>query len=268
MGCIRPSLLHIEQEIRHLDGDTEIDEVSPFLQGEGSTRDNLEIVHYACHKTKQDSDLRVARALIRLRRIQKEQYAPNLSSILERFGGAKYLLWLMEENQQINYILSDIGDNRIVKCPIQIEALFKMKYFFTKLPIEYSFQDDRVNPIHTHVVHKFVQEFIKKPSRLFVSTEWVKLEQESGRTKVNMFDAGHRVTAQVLLGARQLPMRVFLNPNRDLLSEVEHTHHRMDPQMASSINLQRNEGQHCDSKSGRSSARSLRYAEHRLCRSI
>jgi hypothetical protein len=74
-----------------------------------------------------------------------------------------------------------------VNCPIQIETLFRMRYFFAKLLIEYLFQDERINPIDTEIIHESAQEFVKRPSRLVVSIGWVKLEGDSGRARINIF---------------------------------------------------------------------------------
>ena len=40
---------------------------------------------------------------------------------------------------------------------------------------------------------------------------------EGSSVKVRVFDGQHKAAAQVLLGSRNLPVRVFLNPDRDAL---------------------------------------------------
>jgi hypothetical protein len=95
-----------EEEIPNLAGcNTEVVRIALSSEEKDDNRNNLAIVHSACGRIKQDSDLRVARTLARLGKIRKEQYAPSVSSIVDRFGGAKYSSWLMEGNRQVNYSL-------------------------------------------------------------------------------------------------------------------------------------------------------------------
>lgn len=53
------------------------------------------------------------------------------------------------------------------------------------------------------ILHKYARESVKKPSRLIVSIGGVKLEGDSGKVGVSMFDLGHK---GVLITARHPPV--------------------------------------------------------------
>jgi hypothetical protein len=106
----------------------------------------------------------------------------------------------------------------MLTAPLFKDDLSGMQYFFIYLPIEYMFHDDRINPRAIGVnLHKLVEEFFKKRPQLHISLGWIRLDGNAGKTKVKIFDGQHKAAAQVLLGIKKLPIRVFLNPDPELL---------------------------------------------------
>ena len=203
-------------------GSVEIDHVEPLSSGGKDEPSNFGLVHQHCNRSKLASDLRVARVLSRFEKIREKDYAspnrPNLSDVLGYFGGAKFELSVTAKDDIVSYSLPETGDNRIITCPVHVDELSQMRYFFMKLPIEYLFHDDRINPRAIGGnLHKLVEEFFRKRPQLHISLGWVLIEPNQPKTRVNVFDGQHKAAAQVLLGVRSLPVRVFLNPNLDLL---------------------------------------------------
>src|SRR5207245_263245 len=64
-------------------------------------------------------------------------------------------------------------------------------------------------------LNKLVEEFHKRRPQLHVALAWV--VGDGGETKVKVFDGQHKATAQVLLNVKELPVRVFVDPDPDLL---------------------------------------------------
>ena len=94
-----------------------------------------------------------------------------------------------------------------------------MDYFFTVLPVAYLFHDDRINPraIAGNSLRKLLEEFHRKLPQLHVALGWIELEQDVNKGRVKVFDGQHKAAAQVLLGVKELPVRVFINPDTDVL---------------------------------------------------
>ena len=84
-------------------------------------------------------------------------------------------------------------------------------------PIEYLHHDDHINPrtIGSNL-RKLVVEFHRKLPQLHISLGWIDTS-DGNQVKVKIFDGQHKAAAQVLLGARTLPVRVFIDPDTDLL---------------------------------------------------
>lgn len=203
-------------------GNLSIDHIEPLSLGGKDEPSNFAITHSTCNSTKQASNLRVARVLSKFEKI-KDKYNnagpnhPNLSDILTEFGGAKYELAIEVCDSSIKYSLPEIGRNQIFTIPLFYDELSKLQYFFIKIPIEYIFHDDRINPRAIGgSLRGLVEEFFKGRPQLHISLGWIKITSNKGKIKI--FDGQHKAASQVLLGVREIPVRVFVNPDIDLLT--------------------------------------------------
>jgi len=184
---------------------------------------NFALTHSNCNESKQDADLRIARILSKFNKIRdiclKKNVGPNLSDILYEYGGSKYELPLeykVNENL-VKYSFTQLNDNKLHKEEVYLDKLSNFKYFFTMLPIEYIFHDDRINPRSIgQNISKLVKEFFLKRPQLHISLGWIDTKNNQP-VKVKIFDGQHKAAAQVLLGAKELPVRIFLNPNVEIL---------------------------------------------------
>ena len=110
------------------------------------------------------------------------------------------------------------GDETIYSVPLYRDALSKMEYFFTVLPLEYIHHDDRINPrpIGSNI-RSLIVEFLRQRPQLHVGLAWWAPE-EDGTGRIRMFDGQHKAAAQILIGSRRIPVRVFVEPDLKNLS--------------------------------------------------
>jgi hypothetical protein len=200
----------------------DIDHVEPLKLGGKDDPSNFALTHASCNRSKQASDLRVARVLAQFGQIRDavapENRGPNLSDILAKFGGAKHELYLKVNGDSVSFSLPQIGKNDVLTIPLYKDDLSGLKYFFAKLPIAYLFHDDKINPRAVGgSLSGLVEEFFKKRPQLHVALAWTDISPEGGKTRIQVFDGQHKATAQVLLGVRDLPVRIFVNPDLNLL---------------------------------------------------
>jgi hypothetical protein len=198
----------------------DVDHVEPLKLGGKDEQTNLALTHASCNRSKQASDLRVARVLARFEKVrlacEKDNRGPNLSDVLLEYGGAKHTLGLSVTDQVATYSFAELGDNTLRTAPVYQDDLSKIRYFFAKLPIAYLHHDDRINPRAIGgSLPKLVEEFHRGFPQLHVSLAFV--ETKNGPSAIRVFDGQHKATAQVLLGTRELPIRVFVDPNPDIL---------------------------------------------------
>jgi hypothetical protein len=201
----------------------QIDHVIPIkLNGQDDPL-NFALTHSSCNESKQDADLRVARILSKFNKIRnnclRENRGANLSDILNEYGGSKYEISLeyRENENLIKYSFTQLNDNKLREEKLYLDKLSGFKYFFAILPIEYIFHDDKINPRSIgQNISKLIKEFFLKRPQLHISLGWINTENNQ-EPKIKIFDGQHKAAAQVMLGARELPVRIFLNPDIEIL---------------------------------------------------
>jgi len=205
-------------------GLTDIDHVEPLRAGGKDDPSNFAITHSSCNRSKQAADLRVARVIARFDAIREqvnardENRGTNLGDVLATYGGSCYELHLKREGQAVVMSFPEVGRPDLVRERVYRDPLSGFEYFFAMIPIQYLFHDDRINPraIGSNL-RSLVEEFHRGRPQLHISLAWCDLFPENTQSAVKVFDGQHKAAAQVLLGVRELPARVFLNPDPDVL---------------------------------------------------
>src|SRR6266508_3371626 len=167
----------------------DIDHVIPLKASGPDDPTNFALTHASCNRSKQASDLRVARVLARFDRIRvecaKEERGPNLSDVLHVYGGAKHELRFAVQDGTVRYALGDIGDNQLQTVPVYEDKLSHLRYFFVKLPIAYLHHDDRINPRDIgSSLGGLVEEFHRQFPQLHVALGWVSTALPSSAVRV------------------------------------------------------------------------------------
>ena len=203
----------------HKDG-IDIDHVEPLNAGGKDDPVNFALTHASCNRSKQASDLEVARILHRFKRLKEnlatENRSPNLGDLLEQAGGGNHPLSFKLTANELTYSLSELGDNVLRKVPVYEDKLSGFRFFFAELPIQYLAHDAHINPRSIGPnISKLVEEFHQKRPQLHVPLAWIK--SEGGKSAIQVFDGQHKAAAQIMLGARALPVRVFIDPDQDTL---------------------------------------------------
>lgn len=204
----------------------DIDHIEPLSTGGKDDPGNFGLTHQHCNRTKLASDLRIARMLARLERVkqrclQEQNRGPNLGDILQDVDGAKFEVRLKRGHGWVEYSFPETGDNQIHRSPLYSDPLSSMEYFFGVFPIEYLHHDPKINPraIGTSL-RGLLEEFHKGRPQLHVGLAWLHLDDGEDGHKVHVFDGQHKAAAQIMLGVRFLPIRVFLDADLDVLLQT------------------------------------------------
>ncbi len=201
----------------------EIDHIVPVASGGKDEENNFALAHESCNRRKSASNLRVARVMMRFAKIEATADAgqgANLGHVLQAHGGATKPLRMIREGNTVRYSIPTDDGAPIVKLPVWRDRLSDMEYFFTVLPLAYLHHDNRINPRNLGAnLRGLVEEFYQKRPQLHVSLAW--WGPESGdEGSINVFDGQHKAAAQILLGANELPVRVFVRPDIKVLLEA------------------------------------------------
>ena len=191
---------------------TNIDHIRPLVNGGKDDPINFGLTHEHCNKSKQDADLEVAKKLFQLEEIIKKaadkHETPSLKHVLIANGGSKFDLKYKIEDTQLVYSFDDIGDTTVYKSEIFVDELSGEKTTFIKVPLEYIYHDDVINPRGINSsISLLIKEFYKPNPQLHLS-----LGRLSGN-KIMIFDGQHKAVAQIMLGVKELVIRLFIDPD-------------------------------------------------------
>ena len=196
-----------------------IDHIRPLANNGKDEESNFAITHEHCNKSKQDADLEVARTLAQLSKIIKDVEAkkqtPSLKHILLVYGGSKYDFSYIIENDRILYSFSDMADVSIKSTEVFTDKLSGEKSAFIKVPIEYLYHDEIINPRGLNSsISLLIKEFHKGNPQLHISLARL----SDGR--IQIFDGQHKAAAQIMLGVRELIIRLFIDTDIDRMTET------------------------------------------------
>lgn len=222
LWSIQNSKCYICEEEIDLDvNSTNIDHIIPLANRGKDIEENFVVTHESCNKSKQDANLKIAKILARLRKIQTQvqlegNKTASLDDVLKYYDGSKFeFKYSIESDNELKYSFSDIGDNTIYKANIFTDNLSSEKSCFIEVPIEYLFHDKIINPRGINrSIGKLIKEFEKRNPQLHLSLARI------NKGKLQIFDGQHKAIAQILLGTKKMVIRVFIEPNIDRLTET------------------------------------------------
>jgi hypothetical protein len=206
-------------------GQLDIDHIDPLIKDGLDSENNFALTHASCNRSKGASNLEVARRLAEFEKLQEQatkhgQRGANLGDVLEKHGGAKALLRLRREDDRVELSFSEVGDNKIHTFPLLHDKLSGMDTFFASVPLEYLHHDDRINPRSIgSSIRGLIEEFLSKNPQLHVGLAWW-APQQDGAGYLKVFDGQHKAAAQILLGIKELPVRIFVEPDINVLLDA------------------------------------------------
>lgn len=206
-------------------GQLDIDHIDPLVEDGLDAENNFALTHQSCNRSKGAANLQVARRIKEFERLQEQakdagKRGANLGDVLAQHGGAKALLRLRTYAERAEFSLAEVGDNAIRTVPVHEDKLSGMRSFFAAFPLEYLHHDDRINPrsIGSNI-RGLIEEFLQKRPQLHVALAWWAPENDGAGT-LKVFDGQHKAAAQILLGTRDLPVRVFVEPDTNILLQA------------------------------------------------
>ena len=203
----------------------DVDHIIPLANGGKDDESNMALTFSLANRSKQAADLNLARVnwvyKSLVEELQKnENRNPNLNDILKKYDGASNSLHYVIKDGIIRFSFAEIGRTDIIELPIYEDKKSSISYFFALLPIQYLHHDDKINPrsIGSNVT-KLLAEFYKGNPQLHISLGYIETN-EKNESPVKLFDGQHKAAAQILLGTREVPVRIFINPDKEKIIET------------------------------------------------
>ncbi len=227
----------------------DIDHVKPLANGGKDEKSNMALTFASANRMKQAADLNLARIIWKFKEysdslLKTSNRYPNLTDVLLQNGGGNQKLHYNINGNEICISFPEIGNCDIIKLPIYEDKLCKEKYFFATLPIQYIYHDDKINPRSIgDNVSKLLAEFYKGNPQLHISLGYIETnDNDKNETEVKLFDGQHKAAAQIMLGVKEIPVRIFIDPNKERLTETNYNAGTTLKQVAFGKSVQRHLG--------------------------
>ncbi|GFP43725.1 hypothetical protein HKBW3C_02854 [Candidatus Hakubella thermalkaliphila] len=218
--CGRPINLEADE--------TEIDHIVPLADKGPDEEANWALLHSVCNDRKSAQNLNLARILMRFENT-KEEYGGALTTaqVLEMHGGSTQQLHVDDRGDSVLVRYECRGSIKEIEAPIIVDPNnLNYRSFFIELPIEVLHHDFELNPRKIINADKLIKEFWRKNPQLHVALCRLQIDTEAKKGDVLLFDGQHKTAAQIFLGNRAVPVRVFLNPDKDRLKEANRRAHK------------------------------------------
>jgi hypothetical protein len=178
---------------------------------------NLYLAHRSCNSSRQHLDFEVAQPLIRFRSVA-EQKPVTFDIVIDDY--------IPEPNRElVTYsesanVVEVLFGHQKVQAPLCVDPATGVKYFFLDVPVRYIHNDTEIQPrvIMPGHVRKLALDFLERPVHEPSNCRLVKKGPETGC--LLQFDGQHKTTAQILIGRKTVPMKVYVEPTIDMLQAL------------------------------------------------
>lgn len=178
---------------------------------------NLYLAHKSCNSSRQDLPLDVAKPLVRFKVFSEEKKRVTFDDVLGDYVDGPNKDFVYEE-QGTRAVLK-FGASEFA-AEISRDPATGVRYFFAEVPVEYMRNDKEIQPrliMYSHV-RKLALDFLERPVH---EPSNCRLVVTGGRTaQLLQFDGQHKTTAQILLGRKTIPTKVYVQPEIPMLQQL------------------------------------------------
>ena len=204
-------------------GQLDIDHIRALGTGGADEESNFGLTFSTYNRSKQAAGLEVARGLIRIQKLREhlndKERGVHLGHVLvDQLGHAPRPFNFRLEGNEVVYTYGGT-DTAVRRSSLYTDHLSSAQYVFLVAPLDVLDHDQAINPRPIGPnLRGLVEEFHKGRPQLHVSLGWVRSGDQA--TPIHVFDGQHKAAAQILLGAKRLPIRVFVDPDLELLRDA------------------------------------------------
>ncbi|MEH6585034.1 MAG: HNH endonuclease signature motif containing protein [Halioglobus sp.] len=176
---------------------------------------NLYLAHKSCNSSRKNIEFSVAQPLVQFKVYCENTSEVDFDSVLDTYVAKK-------NRQEISYQISK-GEIQLelssknIRAPLQTDPATGTQYFFFECPVEYLLNDIEVQPrlISYPHVRKLAIDFIERPVHEPSNCRLTSTGEKTG--ELLQFDGQHKTTAQILIGRKTVPVKVYVEPDIAML---------------------------------------------------
>jgi len=195
------------------------DHYVPEAKGGETSLANLYLAHRSCNSSRQDLDFEVAQPLTKFRSLSEHQGALDFDRVLREFvpgpnGKPITFELLAGDRARIGF------GHDVIDVPLWQDPATGVRYFFCDVPIDHITNDREIQPRVLMVPHvrKLALDFLERPVHEPSNCRLVMDSEKVGR--LLQFDGQHKATAQILIGRKKIPTKIYIEPPIGMLQSL------------------------------------------------
>jgi hypothetical protein len=187
------------------------------IAGGKDSLSNLYLAHRSCNSSRGDLEFNHARPLVEFKVTSEDLRSVTFDDVIDRY--------VKSGNRQISFsqkgdVLSLGFGARTIGVPSWKDPATATQYFFAEVPIEYVLNDPEVQPrliMYPHV-RRLALDFYERPVHEPSNCRLIKIDENIA--ELRQFDGQHKTTAQILLGRRTVPMKIYVEPDISMINDL------------------------------------------------
>jgi len=179
---------------------------------------NLYLAHHRCNVVRQDLPFEIGKKLVIFEKWCQIVPLRPFSDVRKHYSFSdERVVYKIDGNQ----ILINFGPESHAS-EVFTDPPTGTRYFFTEVPISYILNDAESQPrwIEYDHVRALAKDFYKEPVHEPSNCRLVTLDHRSGLGELKQFDGQHKTTAQIILGRDRVPMKIYIDPDKDMIQEL------------------------------------------------
>lgn len=221
-----------DKEIDFRTQPTDIDHKVALSIGGDDNPSNFAITHASCNRSKGIRDLQLQRYIETFRKFVEitlinRGISQNVTvgDVLALHNGGKSEVGVTFIHNTIKLSYEANNTPSILEYFIYKDCRNEdVNSFIGMLPKEIVFHDSVINPRSIADLEPMIEEFYLKRPQLQPSLAYLSLDSEK-KGKIKLFDGQHKAAAQLINGSDKLFVRVFINPDLDLIKKTNYRAH-------------------------------------------
>jgi hypothetical protein len=212
----------------------DVDHIVARHRGGVDEESNWGLAHASCNRSKGSRDLQFQRFLHRLRTHVEKHSSPLPTGEMRSFTVKEALDELMPTRQDVGVLLKDGRarisynlDDKPITEEFQLleDKSSGVRSFVGMVPFSCLHHDPDINPRSIVDLEGLMEEFYNGNPQLQPSLATLTFSEPEGTGRILLFDGQHKAAAQLYIGNERLLVRVFVNPDRNRLKEVNFRAH-------------------------------------------
>lgn len=202
---------------RPLGPDPDLIQADHRIAGGKNTLSNLYLAHKSCNSSRGDLDFEQAKPLVEFKTFAEELGSVTFDNIVDDY--------IDNGNRQVQFSIKndlltlDLASKK-TSLHLYTDPATDTKYCFAEIPVQYILNDREVQPrliIYPHV-RRLALDFHERPVHEPSNCRLVAIGEDIA--ELRQFDGQHKTTAQVLMGRKMVPMKIYVEPNISMLQSL------------------------------------------------